>query len=368
MSSHCSRPSIGVVSATSTPTGSPDGVSCPIVDLRQVQAALRAGGRGEFGGRSHSGSERGVINYQHYDKADEVQLSEEKEDQKNQNRDLSTEQINEKIIAKGNLEDVCNEKELKTQQTNMDSNRTNARKLSLSLRSDATKTTVTDRQNVTLSPETGSGQSQQSNQSNVVSECNQVCVSPGCMLQPPAWKRNVPGMLGANKSATGTSSANHQSTSSGHYYSCTSTTSTSAMTSSTQPAHFQALAAQHATTKFGASGVTGSAVQPPTFNAVKQAWEHKQRISLSKERKAAQVCRRVYLCVQTFYKCLLDSLSVLLQVLGIVMGAFIACWLPFFMMYVILPFCRNCNIGSTTEILIVWLGYINSGLCWRMIE
>ena len=46
---------------------------------------------------------------------------------------------------------------------------------------------------------------------------------------------------------------------------------------------------------------------------IRDQWEQKQRISLTRERRAARV-------------------------LGIVMGMFVACWLPFFLMYLILPF------------------------------
>ncbi|CAN8003401.1 unnamed protein product [Ixodes pacificus] len=70
---------------------------------------------------------------------------------------------------------------------------------------------------------------------------------------------------------------------------------------------------------------------------VKQYMEERQRISLSKERRAARV-------------------------LGIVMGVFVLCWLPFFLMYVILPFCANCYISTKTVNFITWLGYVNSAL------
>ncbi|XP_050039053.1 probable G-protein coupled receptor No18 [Dermacentor andersoni] len=70
---------------------------------------------------------------------------------------------------------------------------------------------------------------------------------------------------------------------------------------------------------------------------VKQYMEERQRISLSKERRAARV-------------------------LGIVMGVFVLCWLPFFLMYVILPFCPQCSIAPKTVNFITWLGYVNSAL------
>ncbi|XP_063221329.1 tyramine receptor 1 [Bacillus rossius redtenbacheri] len=65
--------------------------------------------------------------------------------------------------------------------------------------------------------------------------------------------------------------------------------------------------------------------------------EEKQRISLSKERRAART-------------------------LGIIMGVFVVCWLPFFLMYVIIPFCPKCCPSDKLINFITWLGYINSTL------
>lgn len=65
--------------------------------------------------------------------------------------------------------------------------------------------------------------------------------------------------------------------------------------------------------------------------------EEKQRISLSKERRAART-------------------------LGIIMGVFVVCWLPFFLMYVIIPFCPICCPSRRLINFITWLGYINSVL------
>lgn len=70
---------------------------------------------------------------------------------------------------------------------------------------------------------------------------------------------------------------------------------------------------------------------------VYQFIEEKQRISLSKERRAART-------------------------LGIIMGVFVVCWLPFFLMYVIIPFCPTCCPSHKLKNFITWLGYINSVL------
>ena len=65
----------------------------------------------------------------------------------------------------------------------------------------------------------------------------------------------------------------------------------------------------------------------------------KERISLSRERRAART-------------------------MAVVMGAFVLCWLPFFLMYVIMSFCDSCNQNTDPRVVnfIVWLGYVNSTL------
>ncbi|KAH8307307.1 hypothetical protein KR044_009699 [Drosophila immigrans] len=84
----------------------------------------------------------------------------------------------------------------------------------------------------------------------------------------------------------------------------------------------------------GPTSATSLQKKPSTVN---QFIEEKQKISLSKERRAART-------------------------LGIIMGVFVICWLPFFLMYVILPFCQSCCPTNKFKNFITWLGYINSGL------
>ncbi|KAL4222913.1 G-protein coupled receptor [Mactra antiquata] len=51
------------------------------------------------------------------------------------------------------------------------------------------------------------------------------------------------------------------------------------------------------------------------------------------------------------------------KVLGIITGAFIACWLPFFVLAVLAPFCAEyCSIPNIAFSLCLWLGYFNSTL------
>ncbi|XP_031337569.1 tyramine receptor 1 [Photinus pyralis] len=108
-------------------------------------------------------------------------------------------------------------------------------------------------------------------------------------------------------------------------------TSSSTATSTTPPsANKQMLKNEQKTVVINEPGI-----KKP--GAVYQFIEEKQRISLSKERRAART-------------------------LGIIMGVFVVCWLPFFLMYVITPFCSLCCPSRRVTSFITWLGYINSAL------
>lgn len=49
------------------------------------------------------------------------------------------------------------------------------------------------------------------------------------------------------------------------------------------------------------------------------------------------------------------------KTLGIIMGTFILCWLPFFIVALVLPFCESsCHMPTLLRDIINWLGYSNS--------
>lgn len=50
-------------------------------------------------------------------------------------------------------------------------------------------------------------------------------------------------------------------------------------------------------------------------------------------------------------------------ILGLIMGSFIACWLPFFFLYILMPACsERCHIPDWAFSVAFWLGYMNSAL------
>lgn len=50
------------------------------------------------------------------------------------------------------------------------------------------------------------------------------------------------------------------------------------------------------------------------------------------------------------------------KTLAIITGAFVVCWLPFFIMALLMPLCESCYINPYMASFFLWLGYFNSTL------
>uniref|UniRef100_A0A1A9VFV0 Octopamine receptor beta-2R n=1 Tax=Glossina austeni TaxID=7395 RepID=A0A1A9VFV0_GLOAU len=50
------------------------------------------------------------------------------------------------------------------------------------------------------------------------------------------------------------------------------------------------------------------------------------------------------------------------RTLGIIMGTFILCWLPFFLWYTITTLCDSCSVPNIVVAILFWIGYFNSTL------
>ncbi|XP_075677382.1 5-hydroxytryptamine receptor-like [Dermatophagoides pteronyssinus] len=48
------------------------------------------------------------------------------------------------------------------------------------------------------------------------------------------------------------------------------------------------------------------------------------------------------------------------KILAIITGIFVICWLPFFVMALVMPLCKNCQPSKYTFSIFLWLGYCNS--------
>ncbi|XP_065124540.1 dopamine receptor D4 related sequence [Paramisgurnus dabryanus] len=51
-----------------------------------------------------------------------------------------------------------------------------------------------------------------------------------------------------------------------------------------------------------------------------------------------------------------------MKVLPVVVGVFLACWTPFFVVHVTKVLCKSCDIGPTLISVVTWLGYVNSAV------
>ncbi|XP_056311024.1 dopamine receptor D4 related sequence [Danio aesculapii] len=51
-----------------------------------------------------------------------------------------------------------------------------------------------------------------------------------------------------------------------------------------------------------------------------------------------------------------------MKVLPVVVGVFLACWTPFFVVHVTKALCESCDIGPTLISVVTWLGYVNSAV------
>ncbi|XP_076578416.1 dopamine receptor D4 related sequence [Chaetodon auriga] len=51
-----------------------------------------------------------------------------------------------------------------------------------------------------------------------------------------------------------------------------------------------------------------------------------------------------------------------MKVLPVVVGVFLACWTPFFVIHVTKVLCQSCDIGPTLISVVTWLGYVNSAI------
>ena len=94
-----------------------------------------------------------------------------------------------------------------------------------------------------------------------------------------------------------------------------------------------------ATSLAAAAGNERHEAKPSAGEQLSKLLEFKNRLSQSKERRAART-------------------------MAIIVGVFVMCWSPFFVVYLLLPFCTVCERFVSPDLMniLVWLGYYNSTL------
>ncbi|XP_023238604.1 tyramine/octopamine receptor-like [Centruroides sculpturatus] len=87
--------------------------------------------------------------------------------------------------------------------------------------------------------------------------------------------------------------------------------------------------------------------------------EHQAREIKQLELSLQATNQNVRKCLRRKSKQLITDTKAI-RTLGIIMGVFCICWLPFFLMYIILPYCERCDVSYEVRSAITWLGYFNS--------
>ena len=78
---------------------------------------------------------------------------------------------------------------------------------------------------------------------------------------------------------------------------------------------------------------------------IKQAVRWKKKVDHTKHRRSSALNKEIKAARQ----------------LGVIMGAFTLCFLPYFVCFMVVAFCENC-VGNTLMVVVTWFGYINSTL------
>nr|3PBL_A Chain A, D(3) dopamine receptor, Lysozyme chimera [synthetic construct]3PBL_B Chain B, D(3) dopamine receptor, Lysozyme chimera [synthetic construct] len=115
-------------------------------------------------------------------------------------------------------------------------------------------------------------------------------------------------------------------------------------------------------------GETGVAGFTNSLRMLQQKRWDEAAVNLAKSRWYNQTPNRAKRVITTFRTGTWDAYGVPLrekkatQMVAIVLGAFIVCWLPFFLTHVLNTHCQTCHVSPELYSATTWLGYVNSAL------
>lgn len=103
-----------------------------------------------------------------------------------------------------------------------------------------------------------------------------------------------------------------------------------------------------------------SSIEQQKLTVTLSTTKQQQFLSVTSVVNAKDVVTRASESVQLRRKCRTRRMRRSARTLGLVIGGFVMCWLPFFVIATLAPFCPQCYVPKVLRSFVLWLGYCNS--------